>query len=162
MASMTVLHSILFFSIFSFSSKTHHLNIISVQESMIFGPIPLIYRDDSITWEHMYAVTSLIHWLFLQNFWSHDQFSSNTQVWSIFKLFEHASLVHFEQKKWTNPANSSWFDATWSQTIRIRRFDPFFLFGRIEGTLQTWPNLHIRRKSQWTKLVSECICRHGR
>ena len=84
----------------------------------------------SITWQHMHAVTSLVHWLFLRNFWSHDQFSSNTQVWSIFKLFEYASLVHFEQKKWTKPANSN---SLWSRGIksaRIHRFGPFFLWRR--------------------------------
>ena len=128
----------------------------------------------SITWQHMHAVTSLVHWLSLRNFWSRDKFSSNTQVWSIFKLFEYASLVHFEQKKWTKPANSNWFDATLSQTIRIRRFDPFFCSNWTKLAYSKSLNMDLtcvfdenlsrdqkfRRESQWTKLMTACICCH--
>ena len=58
-----------------------------------------------ITWQLMHTVTKFVHWLSLRNFWPHDQFSSNMQVWSIFKLIESASLVQIEPKKWTKPTD---------------------------------------------------------
>ena len=111
-------------------------------------------------------------------------FSSKILItWSI--LVEYAGLVHiqtlrirrfgpFRTKKWTKPVNSSWFDATWSQTIRTRRFGPFFcskwtklVYSKSLNMDQTcvfdenWScDQKFRRKSQWTKLVTACICCH--
>ena len=78
-------------------------------------------------------------------------------IQSFFKLKFHGRTRVFVDGR----ADSSWFDATWSQAIRIRRFGPFFLFEMDQTCVfdENWScDQNFRRKSQWTKLVTACIC----
>ena len=90
-----------------------------------------------------------------------DSACMSSQVWYIEFLFE--IFDHMINSRRIRKFGSSWFDARWSQTIRTRRFYPFFLF-EMDQTCVFDENLScdqkIRRKSQWTKLVTVCICCH--
>ena len=114
------------------NSVGHHVSTYTGVQSFVHY---LLHHMAAHAYRHKFGPLTIS-----SEFWSHDKFLLNTQVWSIFKLIGSASLVQLEQNKWTKPANKNWFDVTWSQNIRICSFGPLYQIYQLSVWDIYWEN----------------------